>query len=73
MGKKHRSKKKIAAAIAASETEVALIEKPVKAAEIDWGAFKLDILADTIGGVIPLKKDKKVKVGEIRKQANIEH
>ena len=57
MGKKSKSKKKHA--IEGAEGGVA---PPAKAPEIDWGAFKKDLInEENIATVIPTKKGKKEK------------
>ncbi len=65
MGKKKRSKSKKNAVAdknggGAAAAAVATAEKPVKAPDIDWSAFKMQILNETSALEIPLKTDKKV-------------
>ena len=56
--KRSKSKKNALAALGDNGGVAAMVvDKPVKAPEIDWSAFKLEILADTSGD---MKKEKKV-------------
>ncbi len=59
--KRSKSKKNAVAGVVDKTSGGEVVEKPVKAPEIDWGAFKLEILADVPNAEIPMKKDKKVK------------